>query len=149
MNDNKTSYKIVKLQILAGKASPSSSIGPALGQHGINIMNFCKDFNKITMDYDALPLTAVIKIYANKSYHFTLKQPPTSILIKKTLNLALTKKPSSGSKNPGKETVGTINTSQLEKIAKLKSPDLNSYNLDKAVKIIAGTAKSMGIDIKD
>jgi large subunit ribosomal protein L11 len=149
MNDNKKSYKIIRLQIIAGKASPSSSIGPALGQHGINIMNFCKDFNKRTMDYEELPLTAVIKIYTNKSYNFILKQPPTSILIKKTLNLALTKKPSSGSKNPGKEIIGTINYAQLEEIAKLKEPDLSSYNVERAVKIIAGTAKSMGIEIKD
>merc|ERR1712100_527512 len=131
MNNNKISYKLVKLQILAGKASPSSSIGPALGQHGINIMNFCKEFNKKTADHEELPLTAVIKIYTNKSYSFTLKQPPTSVLIKKTLNLALTKKPSSGSKHPGKEIVGTINNDQLKLVARLKEPDLSSYNIEK------------------
>lgn len=149
MNDNKKSYKIIKLQILAGKASPSSSIGPALGQHGINIMNFCKEFNKITIDYEELPLTAIIKIFPNKSYKFTLKKPPTSVLIKKILNLSLTKKPSSGSRNPGKETVGVISNSQLKEIVKIKNSDLSSYSLDRAVKIIAGTAKSMGIEIKD
>jgi len=149
MNNDKKSYKVIRLQIMAGKASPSSSIGPALGQHGINIMNFCKEFNKRTMDYEELPLTAVIKIFANKSYSFVLKKPPTSILIKKVLDMKLTKKPSSGSKNPGKDIIGFINNKQLEEIAEIKASDLSSYDLDKAVKIIAGTAKSMGIEIKD
>jgi len=149
MDNNKKSHKIIKLQILAGKASPSSSIGPALGQHGVNIMNFCKEFNARTKDYEELPLTAIIKIFTNKSYTFILKQPPTSILIKKTLNLSLAKKPSSGSKSPGKEIVGKINNEQLVEIAKLKNSDLNSYDLKSAIKIIIGTAKSMGIEIKD
>jgi len=149
MNKNKKSHKTIKLQIVAGKASPSSSIGPALGQQGINIMNFCKEFNSRTTDFEELPLTAIIKIYANKSYTFTLKQPPTSILIKRALKLSLTKKPSSGSKHPGKDIIGIISNAQLKNIAKLKEPDLNSYSLDEAIKIIAGTAKSMGIEIKD
>ena len=101
------------------------------------------------MNYDPLPVTAHIKVYPNKSYSFTLKKTPTSILIKKTLDLSLSKKPSSGSKNPGKDIIGAIDHKQLEEIAKIKNSDLNSYSLNKAIKIIAGTAKSMGIEIKD
>jgi len=149
MSNKEKAYKTIRLQIVSGKAAPSSSIGPALGQHGINIMNFCKEFNQRTANNEELPVTAVITVYPNKTFKFTLKQPPTSTLIKKVLGLKLTKKPGSGSKNPGTQVAGSITDTQLREIAKIKENDLNSYSIDEAIKIIAGTAKSMGIDVKD
>lgn len=148
MNRKGNTYKTIKLQIISGKATPSSSIGPALGQHGLNIMNFCKEFNKRTEGYEELPVTAIIQVHPNKKYTFALKQTPTSILIKKAMGLSIAKKPGAGSKSPGKQTIGHISRKQLEDIVKIKEKDLNSYNTDSAIKIIAGTAKSMGIGIK-
>lgn len=140
--------KIVKLQILAGSAVPSSSIGPALGQYGINITEFCKDFNLKTKSNAGLMLPVIVTIYPDKRYSFILKNPPASILIKKMLGLKLTKKPGSGSKTPGKEIVGRLSMSQLKNIALIKKDDLNSYDVDSAMKIIIGTARSMGIETK-
>jgi len=140
--------KTLKLQIPAGQATPASSIGPALGQQGVNIMSFCKDFNSKTQDQSGMVLTAVITVYPDKSYKFTIKQPPASALIKKILGLKLTKKPGSGSRTPGKEIIGSITYSQLMQIAEMKKSDLNSYDLDSAAKMLAGTAKSMGIDVE-
>lgn len=146
--NKKQKPKIIKLQILAGNATPASSIGPMLGQHGINIMKFCKDFNQKTKDQLNMPLPTSITIYPNKTYSFSFKNPPASILIKQKLGLSLTKKPGSGSKNPGKEIIQVITYSQLKDIATTKKTDLNSYSIKSAIKIIAGTAKSMGINIK-
>lgn len=139
----------IKLQIPAGKAIPASAIGPALGQHGINIIKFCKDFNLQTKENIGLIYPVIITIYPDKNYSFIIKDPPTSVLIKKILGLPLTKKPGSGSKMPGKEIVASITYSQLENIAKMKKNDLNSYDIKTSIKIIKGTAKSMGISIKE
>lgn len=143
-----TINKVLKLQILAKNATPASSIGPALGQHGVNIMKFCKEFNDRTKEHEDLIIPVVLTIFSDKSYSFILKTPPTSVLIKKILGLKLTKKPGAGSKLPGKEIIKTITYSQLEDIAKTKLSDLNAYNIESAIKIIAGSARSMGIDIK-
>lgn len=140
--------KILKLQIPAGQATPASSIGPALGQQGVNIMSFCKDFNAKTQDQLGMVLTAVISVYSDKSYQFIIKQPPASLLIKKILGLKLTKKPGSGSRAPGKEIIASITYHQLMQVAEIKKSDLNSYDLDSAIKMLSGTARSMGIDIQ-
>lgn len=140
-------YKIVKIQIKTGQAKPST-LGSILGQHGINIIKFCKDFNEKTKSLESLKITVSIKIFSDKKFSFVLKKAPTSILIKKTLGLSLDSKPSSGSSNPGKKTVGTITKIQLKKIAVYKNSDLNSFNIDAAIKIIAGTAISMGINVE-
>lgn len=131
----------IKLQIPGGKANPAPPVGPALGQHGLNIMEFCKAFNDRTKDQMDTVLPVVISVYSDRSYTFVVKTPPAAILIKKALNL------SSGSKTPQKDKVGKITRAQLEEIAKIKMPDLNANDLDAAVKIIAGTARSMGVDV--
>jgi large subunit ribosomal protein L11 len=148
MNTKVSNVKIVKLQILAGKATPSSSIGPALGQHGINIMNFCKEFNSSTKDKASLLLPTIISIYPNKKYSFIVKEPPTSVLIKKMLDMKLTSKPGSGSATPGSNIVGCLNREQLNKIVDIKYKDLNCYTKEAALNIIIGTAKSMGVNTK-
>ena len=131
----------VKLQVKAGQANPSPPIGPALGQQGVNIMEFCKAFNAQTQSMKpGMPLPVVITVYSDKSFTFTIKTPPASYLIKDVLKLA------AGSKTPGSVKVGKITRAQLEEIAKLKQPDLTSADMDAAVRIIAGTARSMGID---
>jgi large subunit ribosomal protein L11 len=131
----------IKLQVPAGDAKPSPPVGPALGQHGVNIMEFCKAFNAETQDTEkGLPVPVVITVYADKSFTFVKKTPPAAILIKKAAGI------SKGSGVPNKEKVGRLNRTQLEEIAKTKEPDLSSYNMDAAVKIIAGTARSMGIE---
>ncbi|MBC8220407.1 MAG: 50S ribosomal protein L11 [Proteobacteria bacterium] len=128
----------IKLQVPAGKANPSPPIGPALGQHGVNIMEFCKAFNAQTQGQDTI-IPVVITVYKDRSFTFITKTPPVPVLIKKALKL------NKGSATPNKDKVGTLNNSQLEEIAKLKMPDLNCYNLESAMKSVAGTARSMGV----
>ncbi len=132
----------VKVQIPAGKASPAPPIGPALGPHGINIMEFCKAFNAQTQAMGDTIVPAVLTIYADRTFTFILKTPPASELLKKAAGII------KGSGIPNKEKVGKVTMSQVREIAKTKMPDLNAFGLDKAVEIIKGTAKSMGIEIE-
>ncbi len=132
----------VKLALSAGKATPAPPIGPALGQFGVNIQSFCKEYNAKTADQVGLVIPVKITIYEDKSYSFILKSPPASVLL---LQYAKAKK---GAKEPNRQVIGTITSSQIEEIAKIKFADLNTKNLSKAVLIIQGTAKSMGIAIK-
>ena len=131
----------IKLQVPAGDAKPSPPVGPALGQHGVNIMDFCKAFNAETQDMEkGLPVPVVITVYADKSFTYVMKTPPASILLKKAAGIT------KGSGVPNRDKVGTVTRAQLEEIAKVKEPDLSAYDLDQAVKIIAGSARSMGIE---
>ena len=133
---------LIKLQIAAGQANPAPPVGPALGQHGVNIMDFCNAFNAETQNAEkGLPLPVVISVYEDKSFTFIVKTPPAAVLIKKALNIP------KGSGEPNKDKVGKISRAQLEEIAKMKEPDLNSNDMDNAVKIIAGTARSMGVEV--
>jgi len=132
----------IKLQIPAGKANPSPPVGPALGQRGVNIMEFCKAFNAATQQMEAgLPIPVVITVYADRSFTFITKTPPASVLLKKAAGLT------SGSGTPNTKKVATLNVKQLEDIAKTKEPDLTAADLAAAVRTIAGTARSMGIDV--
>lgn len=132
----------VKLQVPAGKANPSPPIGPALGQQGVNIMEFCKQFNAATADMEkGTPIPTKITVFADKSFTFAMKSPPATYLIKKVLGLK------SGSKEPGKITAGTITRAQLEEVATIKMADLNANDMDAAVKIIAGSATAMGLEV--
>ncbi len=137
----------VKLQVPAGSANPSPPIGPALGQQGVNIMEFCKQFNAATQAAmkEALIIPVIITVYADKSFTFILKTPPASVLLKKAAGLHTEKKKGSGAKKPGKEQVGKVTRKQLEDIAKMKLPDTNAASVETAMKSIAGTARSMGI----
>jgi large subunit ribosomal protein L11 len=141
----------IKLQVPAGKANPSPPIGPALGQHGVNIMEFCKQFNARTQAQtkDDMVIPVEITVYSDRSFTFITKTPPAAILIKKAANLATAKKPGSGSKEPNKVKVGKITTKQLKEIATTKLPDLNTTDLEAAMRTIAGTAKSLGIEVVD
>ena len=132
----------IKLQIPAGKASPAPPVGPALGQHGVNIMDFCNAFNAITKDQPGMVIPVVITVYEDRTYSFITKTPPAAVLLKKAANIA------SGSGEPNKDIVATVTRDQVAEIAKLKMPDLNAYDVDQAVRIIAGTARSMGIKIE-
>lgn len=138
---------LIKLQITAGKATPAPPVGPALGQHGLNIPNFCKEFNAKTQDQTGMIIPVVITAYLDKSFTFECKTPPASVLLKKAANLKTDKKPGAGAKNPGKEKVGRVTHEQVFEIAKLKTPDLNCYDAESGVKIITGTARSMGIEV--
>ncbi len=132
----------IKLQVPAGAANPSPPIGPALGQRGVNIMEFCKAFNAATGDMEkAMPIPTVITVYADRSFSFTTKTPPASFLLKKAAKLK------SGSKEPGKISAGTIKRSQLAEIATAKMKDLNANNLESATKIIEGSARAMGLQV--
>jgi len=131
----------VKLQIPGGEATPAPPVGPALGQQGVNIMDFCKNFNAKTAQQKGLIIPVVITVYADRSYSFITKTPPASILLKRAANLA------KGSAEPNKTKVGTVTRKQVEDIAKTKLPDLNCESLEAAVKSVAGTARSMGIDV--
>ena len=131
----------------AGKANPSPPVGPALGQHGVNIMAFCKDFNARSAPLGDTIIPVVITVYADRSYSFIMKSPPASVLIKKALGLPSGKKPGSGSKEPNKIKVGTINMEQIRGIAKEKLNDMNTTNIEAAMRSIAGTAKSLGVDV--
>ena len=139
----------VKLQLPAGKANPSPPVGPALGQHGVNIMAFCKEFNSRTASQGDLIIPVVLTIFSDRSFTFVLKTPPASVLLKKAAGLATTKKPSSGSKEPNKVKVGKITTKQLSELAQQKMQDMNTTNLESAMRSMAGTARSMGIEIGD
>jgi len=134
----------IKLQVAAGQANPSPPVGPALGQHGVNIMEFCKSFNAQTQQMDqGAPVPVVITVYGDRSFTFTMKTPPASYLLKKAANIK------SGSGEPNTKKVGTVNRAQLEEIAKAKEPDLTAADLDAAVRTIAGSARSMGLDGRD
>ena len=139
----------VKLQLPAGKASPSPPVGPALGQHGINIMAFCKDFNARTASQENMIIPVVITVYSDRSFTFVLKTPPASVLLKKAAGLATNKKPGAGSKEPNKIKVGKVTKKQLEDLAKQKMGDMNTTLVASAMRNMAGTARSMGIDIVD
>src|SRR4051812_28762857 len=139
----------VKLQLPAGKASPSPPVGPALGQHGINIMAFCKDFNARTASQENMIIPVVITVFSDRSFTFILKTPPASVLLKKAAGLGTTKKPGSGSKEPNKIKVGKVSKKQLQELAQLKMSDMNTTNLEAAMRNMAGTARSMGIEIGD
>lgn len=133
----------IKLQIAAGKANPSPPVGPALGQRGVNIMEFCKAFNAATQHLEAgLPTPVVITVYSDRSFTFIIKTPPASVLLKKAAGLK------SGSATPNTKKVATLQRAQLEEIAKIKEPDLTAASLDAAVRSIAGTARSMGIEVE-
>ena len=131
----------IKLQVPAGDAKPSPPVGPALGQHGVNIMEFCKAFNAETQSLEpGLPIPVVITVYSDKSFTYIKKTPPASVLLRKAAGLE------KGSSEPNKDKVGKVNRNQLEEIAKTKMPDLTAYDIDQAVRIIAGSARSMGIE---
>ena len=131
----------VKLQVAAGAANPSPPVGPALGQHGLNIMDFCKAFNAQTQNLEpGMPTPVIITVYNDKSFTFIMKTPPASVLLKKALGLK------SGSAVPNRDKVGTVTRAQLEEIATLKMPDLTAADMDAAVRTIAGSARSMGIE---
>jgi large subunit ribosomal protein L11 len=137
----------IKLQLSAGKANPSPPVGPALGQHGVNIMAFCKDFNARSAPLGDTIIPVVITVYADRSYSFIMKSPPASVLIKKALGLPSGKKPGSGSKEPNKIKVGTITMEQIRSVAKEKLNDMNTTDIEAAMRSIAGTAKSLGVDV--
>ena len=131
----------IKLQVPAGSANPSPPVGPALGQHGLNIMEFCKQFNAATQKMEkGMPIPVIITAFSDKSFTFITKTPPASVLIKKALGLE------SGSGNALKDKVGKLSRKQIEEIAKIKMPDLNCYDINTAVKIIAGSARQMGVE---
>ena len=133
----------IKLQVPAGDAKPSPPVGPALGQRGVNIMEFCKAFNADTQDIEkGLPIPVIITVYSDKSFTYVKKTPPASILLKKALGIG------KGSSAPNKDKVGKVTREQLEEIAKTKMPDLSAYDMDNAVRIIAGSARSMGVDVE-
>ena len=131
----------IKLQIPAGKANPSPPVGPALGQHGVNIMDFCKAFNAQTQSVGDTIIPVVITVYSDRSYSFVTKTPPASVLLKKAAGLV------KGSSNPKKERVAELDQVKIREIAETKMPDLNAYDLDHAVRIIEGTARSCGITV--
>ena len=133
----------VKLQIKGGQANPAPPVGPALGQRGINIMEFCKAFNEKTKSLMGKPIPVVITVYKDKKFDFVIKSPPVSYFIKEAVKIK------GGSKEPGRVIVGSITTKQAEKIAQEKMKDLNAFDLKEATKIICGSAKSMGIEVKD
>lgn len=133
----------VKLQIPAGKATPAPPVGPALGQHGVNIMGFCKEFNEKTAKQVGYIIPVVITVYADRTFTFIMKTPPAPILIKKAIGIE------SGSGEPNKKKVGKITKAQIKEIAETKMPDLNAANVESAMRMIAGTARSMGVEVVD
>ena len=132
---------MVKLQCPAGQANPAPPVGPALGQHGVNIMEFCKAFNARTQDQQGLIIPAIITVYADRSFTFELKTPPAAVLLKKAAKI------DKGSGEPNRNKVGTVTEAQVREIAETKMVDLNAHDIDAAAKIIAGTARSMGLDV--
>jgi len=133
----------IKLQVKAQEANPSPPVGPALGQHGVNIMEFCKAFNAQTQSVEkGLPIPVVITVYADRSFTFTMKTPPAAVLLKKIAGVP------KGSGVPNKEKVGKVSRAQLEEIVKMKEPDLTAKDMDAAIRTIAGTARSMGLDVE-
>ena len=139
----------IKLQLSAGQANPSPPVGPALGQHGVNIMAFCKEFNSRTQKDVGLIIPVVITVFADRSFSFVTKTPPASVLIKKELGLQIGGKPGSGSKEPNKVKVGQITKAQIRSIAQAKIKDTNAASLETCMKSIEGTARSMGVDVID
>lgn len=133
----------IKLQIPGGQATPAPPVGPALGQHGLNIMEFCKQFNAKTQKEQGTIIPVVITVYSDKSFTFVTKTPPVSVLIKKALNIE------KGSSEPNRKKVGKIKRAEIKRIAQLKMADLNTNELEKAMKIVEGTARSMGVEIED
>lgn len=133
----------IKLQIPAGKATPAPPVGPALGQHGVNIVQFTKEFNARTADQDGMIIPVVITVYADRSFSFVTKTPPAAVLLKKACKIQ------SGSGAPNKTKVASISKAELQKIAELKMPDLNAASVESAMSMIAGTARSMGITVVD
>ena len=133
----------IKLQIPAGQANPAPPVGPALGQHGVNIMGFCKEFNAATKNQAGMIIPVVITVYQDRSFSFITKSPPAAVLLKKAAGIA------SGSKEPNKDKVGKVTRKQLLEIAKLKEKDLNATTDEAAIRVIAGTARSMGIEVVD
>jgi large subunit ribosomal protein L11 len=133
---------IIKLQILAGKATPAPPIGPALGQHGVNIMTFCKEYNERTASQEGFIIPAEITVYADRSFSFTTKMPPVSDLLRRALGIE------KGSGNPSTESVGKLSKDKVYEIARTKMKDFNTTDVEKAAKIIAGTARSMGIEVE-
>jgi large subunit ribosomal protein L11 len=134
----------IKLQVKAGEANPSPPVGPALGQHGVNIMEFCKAFNAQTQQIEkGLPIPVVITVYSDRSFTFVTKTPPASVLLMKALGIA------KGSSTPNTSKVGKVSRAQLEAIASTKMPDLNAVDLEAAVRIVAGTARSMGLEVEE
>jgi large subunit ribosomal protein L11 len=133
---------LVKLQCPAGAANPSPPVGPALGQHGVNIMEFCKAFNARTQDKQGLIIPAIITVYADRSFTFELKTPPAAILLKKAAKIE------KGSGEPNRNKVGKVTRAQVKEIAELKAPDLNAHDVEMAMRIVEGTARSMGIEVE-
>ena len=133
---------LIKLQIAAGKATPAPPVGTALGPHGVNIMDFCKAFNAKTASQEGLIIPAVVTVYQDRSYSFITKTPPAAVLLKRAANIA------KGSGEPNRSKVGNVTLQQVEEIARTKMPDLNCGSLEAAVKTVAGTARSMGIDVE-
>ena len=133
---------IVKLQCPAGQANPSPPVGPALGQHGVNIMEFCKTFNARTQDKAGLIIPAIVTIYADRSFTFELKTPPAAVLLRKAAKIE------KGSGEPKRIMVGTVTSSQVREIAEIKMIDLNAHDVESAMRIVAGTARSMGLDVE-
>jgi large subunit ribosomal protein L11 len=133
---------VVKIQVPAGKANPSPPVGPALGQHGVNIMEFCKAFNAQTQSQEGLIIPVVVTIYADRTFSFVTKTPPAAILIKKAAGII------KGSGEPNKNKVGKVTAQQIREIAETKLPDLNAQNLEAAIRIIEGTARSMGVEVE-
>ena len=132
----------IKLQCPAGQANPSPPVGPALGQHGLNIMEFCKAFNARTQDQAGLIIPAVITVYADRTFTFDLKTPPAAVLLKRAAKV------DKGSGEPNREKVGSVTRAQLQEIAEIKMPDLNANDINAAMKIVAGTARSMGLEVE-
>ena len=132
----------IKLHVTGAQANPAPPVGPALGQHGVNIMQFCKQFNEQTKGREGLVLPAIISVYEDKSFTFIIKSPPTSILLKRASNLA------KASGQAGKEKIGTVTKKQVEEIAKMKLKDLNTRDIERAMKVVEGTARSMGITVE-
>jgi large subunit ribosomal protein L11 len=139
----KTPITQVKIQLPAGSATPAPPVAPALGPHGINLAEFCKAFNAQTAHQSGLIIPAVVTVYNDRSFSFITKSPPASVLIKKAIGIE------KGSGVPNRDKVGKINRNQLREIAKTKAPDLNAFDEDQAIKVIAGTARSMGVDVED
>ncbi|HDN58434.1 MAG: 50S ribosomal protein L11 [Candidatus Neomarinimicrobiota bacterium] len=133
----------IKIQIEAGKANPSPPVGPALGQHGVNIMEFCKAFNAKTQNQAGMIIPVIITVYSDRSFTFITKTPPASILLKKAAKIE------KGSGEPNKNKVGTVTVDDIRKIAELKMPDLNAHTIEKAMEMIKGTARSMGLIVKE
>jgi large subunit ribosomal protein L11 len=148
MSTKKKVTGYIKLQLPACKANPSPPVGPALGQHGVNIMQFCKDFNARSAQFGDTIIPVVITVYADRSFSFIMKSPPASILVKKGAGLRTTGKPGTGSKEPNKQKVAELTWAQVREIAAEKMKDMNTTDVEAAARSIAGTARSMGVDVK-